>query len=262
MKLFELKNITAGYGEKDVLKGIDLSVKAGEFISIIGPNGAGKSTLLKVMAGNIQPASGGVTYKGREIDHAFRDFAKEVSVVHQFLENLLSFPVYEFIRLGRFPHQKIWQVETPEDREIIENALSITGISHLRDRPLTELSGGEKQLASIAQALAQSREVILLDEPISHLDISHSIQIMDILYNLSESGTTVITVLHDINLASDYCKRILGIRDGEIFLDGAPQDVINYKLIEELFNTICVASDNPVTKKPHTYPVPAYIKNK
>ncbi len=258
--MFELKNISAGYAENIVLKDIDLIIKEGEFITILGPNGAGKSTLLKVLAGNIRPVSGSINYKGDALKHVFKTFAQEVSVVHQFLENVLPFTVYDFIRLGRFPHQRTWELEKAGDKDIIENAIEITGISHLRERPLTELSGGERQLASIAQALAQSRKAILLDEPISHLDISHSIQIMDILHSLCESGTTIITVLHDINMASDYCKRILGIKEGGIFLDGTPKDIITYSLIEKLYDTQCVVFENPMTKKPYTFPVPGYLK--
>lgn len=260
MRLFQLENIKAGYGEKDVLKNIDLAIEREEFIAIIGPNGAGKSTLLKVLAGNIKPKEGTIIFKETEL-HKYKlsSIAREVSVVHQTVQNLMPFSVYEFIRMGRFPHQNTWIVETDEDRKIIQNALEITGITNLKDRLLSELSSGERQLVSVAQALAQSMNVMLLDEPISHLDINHSIQIMDILYRLSQNGTTIITVLHDINMASCYCKRVIGIKNGHIFLNGKPQDVITYNLIEELFDTQCVVYENPITKRPHTFPVPGYI---
>ena len=162
--------------------------------------------------------------------------------------------------MGRFPYQKSWEIETKEDKKVVQYALEITDIKYLAERPLTELSGGERQLVSIAQALVQSMNVMLLDEPISHLDIKHAIQIMDILHNLSMNGTTVITVLHDINIASDYCSRVIGVKNGNIFLDGGPQEVVTYDMIEELFDTQCVVFENPMTKKPYTFPVPGYLK--
>ncbi|MDY6935426.1 MAG: ABC transporter ATP-binding protein [Spirochaetota bacterium] len=261
MTLFKARNLCAGYGDKIVIDNIDLTIDKGDFISIIGPNGAGKSTLLKVLSYNIRPIRGTVRYKDILLQKYDRlSYAREISVVHQFIENLLPFSVYEFIRMGRFPHQRLWQIETKEDKEIIEKALEVTGISDFRHRTITELSGGERQLVFIAQALVQSSKVMLLDEPISHLDISHSIKIMDILYHLSINGTTIITVLHDINIASNYCKRIIALKNGNTFFDGAPQDVVTFKLIEELFNTPCIVIENPITKKPFTFPLPGYVK--
>ena len=263
MTLFSIKNLFAGYRSFTVLHDISISVESGEFISIIGPNGAGKSTLIKVLSNNIPHESGTVFFKGRDIKSIDRKImAAEISVVHQSMENILPFTVYDFLLMGRFPHQGILDLETPDDIEAVEKSMSITGILHLRDRRLTKLSGGEKQLARIAQALSQSSSVIILDEPISHLDISHSIQIMDILYQLNQGGTTIITVLHDINLAAAYCSRIIGLKNGRVFFDGIPSEVVTYRNIEELFDTTCVVYENPMTGKPYVFPVPGYVKEK
>ena len=261
--VFELINLHAGYDADEVLHNINLTVREGDFISIIGPNGAGKSTMLKTMAGLIKPSSGDILFKTRPMSrYSRRDLALNFSVVRQFQENLLPFTVIDFIKLGRFPHQKRWQVETDIDRKIISDAIEMTVISHLLNRQITELSGGEQQLVFITQALVQNSNTIILDEPVSHLDINHTTMIMDILHRLNLQGTTVITVLHDMNLASDYCSRICALKKGGIFFDGAPDEVLKYNLIEELFETPCVVLDNPITHKPFVYPVPEYITKK
>jgi iron complex transport system ATP-binding protein len=261
MKIYQTQNLTAGYRVLTVLHDINITIGENDFIGIIGPNGAGKSTLLKILSNNISPTGGNVLFRGRELkSYKTKSLAKKISVVHQSLENVLPFTVYNFLRMGRFPHQGMWEIETSEDREIIEHAMGMTKITHLRERKLSELSGGELQLARIAQSLTQSSDVILLDEPISHLDISHSIQIMDILYKLNREGTTIITVLHDINIASDYCSRIIGIKEGRIFIDGTPDEVLTYENLEGLYDTVCVVYENPLTKKPQVFPVPEYVK--
>lgn len=260
MDIYNIENISAGYGDHLILKGIDISVSEGDFISIIGPNGAGKSTFIKILSGDIKPVKGRVLFQRIPlVNYKKFELARELSIVHQFTENILPFTVYEFLRMGRFPHQKIWEIETDNDRDIINNALEIMDIIDLRDRLLTELSGGEMQLAYIAKALVQNRKVIILDEPVSHLDVKHSIQIMDILFNLNKQGSTIITVLHDINISSDYCNRIIGLKNGKIFFDGSPEDVMKYDLIEELFDIVCIVSENPISGKPIAYSVPEYV---
>ncbi len=261
MKIFDLQKITAGYGKHLIFQELDLSISEGDFISIIGPNGAGKSTLIKVLTGEIEPTEGDILFKNAPRNsYKKNELAREISIVHQFTENILPFRVYDFVKMGRFPHQKLWEIETARDTEIILNAVNITGISSLADRLLTELSGGELQLTHIAKALAQNKNIIILDEPVSHLDLKHSIEIMDILYNLNKEGATIITVLHDINIASAYCSRIIGIKKGDIFFDGSPEDVIKYDLIEDLFDIVCITRENPISGRPYIYPVPKHLQ--
>jgi len=258
-EIFKIQSISAGYDEKKVLNNISCSINEGDFVAFIGPNGTGKSTLLKVLTGLIEPFSGDVIFKNKSFkEYNQRELSREFSIVHQTSENLLPLNVHDFVRLGRFPFQKVWQLDTEEDEIIIKNAMKTTEIEELAQRPITQLSGGEQQLVFIARALAQSSSIIVLDEPISHLDIKHSIDIMDILYSLNKKGTTIIAVLHDINMASDYCSRIIGLKKGEIFIDGPPKEVIDYKNIEELYDTKCVVIYNPISGKPFVYPVPGY----
>jgi iron complex transport system ATP-binding protein len=261
MNIFELKSVSAGYGGAPVISGLDLGIGGGEFVSIIGPNGAGKSTLLKMLSGDDLLLAGSVLFNGRPVgEYRPRDLAREVSIVHQATEAIAPFTVHEFIRLGRFPHQAAFAVESARDREIIEWAAGTTGVKGLFHRRLTELSGGELQLVRIAHALAQNSRVILLDEPVSHLDIQHAVMIMDILWRLNREGATVVTVLHDINIASDYTSTIIGMKNGGIFFSGAPDDVLKYDLVEALFGTPCIVMKNPTTGRPFVYPVPGYVK--
>jgi ABC-type cobalamin/Fe3+-siderophores transport system ATPase subunit len=261
VNVFDLDSIRAGYGGAPVLRDLSLQIAEGEFITMIGPNGAGKSTLLKVMSGDIIPGAGSVLFHGRPLgDYRPRTLARMLSIVHQAAEARVAFTVREFIRMGRFPHQGSLVIEDDRDRGVIEGAAETTGAGHLLDRRLTELSGGELQLVRIAHALAQNSRVILLDEPVSHLDIQHAVMIMDILWKLNRGGATVLAVLHDINLASDYSGRILGMKEGKIFFSGAPREVLKYDLVEALFGTACIVMDNPTTGRPFVYPVPGYIK--
>ncbi|HQL82303.1 MAG TPA: ABC transporter ATP-binding protein [Spirochaetota bacterium] len=261
MSIFELHEVNAGYRDVPVLRDLGLTVSDGEFVSVIGPNGAGKSTLVKTLSGDVRPSSGTVLFKGRRLrDYRARVLARELSVVHQAAEALAPFTVYEFIRLGRFPHQDSFVLESDRDREMIARAAEATGVAGLLSRRLTELSGGELQLARIAHALAQNSSVILLDEPVSHLDIQHAVMIMDILWKLNREGATVVTVLHDINIASDYSTRIVGLREGGVFFSGAPAEVLRYDLVEALFGTSCIVLKNPTTGRPFVYPVPGYVQ--
>lgn len=258
--IFQLSGVRAGYGSEVVLNGIDFTIREGDFISLIGPNGTGKSTLLKVITGLKKPESGDILFRERPIgSYSPKTLAENFSVVHQSYDNIMPYSVRDFLRFGRFPHKGIWQYETEEDREIIESVIEMTSLSPLIDRRITGLSAGERQLVFIARALVQNRSVIILDEPVSHLDMKHTVKIMDILHTLNLSGATIITVLHDMNLASDYTGRIAGVKDGKIFFDGTPEDVIRYDIIEALFETTCVVTKNPTSGKPFVYTVPAYI---
>jgi iron complex transport system ATP-binding protein len=263
MKIFNMENVFAGYDKSAVIKNISLSIQKGDFISIIGPNGSGKSTLLKTMSGQIKPISGKVFFNDQPVDsYGKTKLAMEFSFIHSALEESAPFTVYEFVSMGLFPFRKIFNFNTAADNDLIEDALQLTDITHLKKRLVTELSAGERQLALLAQSLVQNREIILMDEPVSHLDVKHTTDFMDILYRLNKSGSTIISILHDINIASDYSRRIIALKDGEIFFSGTPAKVIKYKLIEELFGTVCVVLKNPISGMPFAYSVPEHAVKK
>jgi iron complex transport system ATP-binding protein len=263
MKLFNMENVSAGYENVSVIKNVSISVERGEFISIIGPNGSGKSTLLKTLSGQIKPMSGKISYKEIPIEsYSKTKLAREFSFIHSSLEGSAPFTVYEFVSMGLFPYRKLFKFNTEGNDDLILEALEMTDTAHLGKRLITEISAGERQLALLAQSLVQNREVILMDEPVSHLDIKHTTGFMDILYRLNKSGSTIISILHDINIASDYSQRIIGLKNGEIFFNGTPGKVIKYKFIEELFGTVCVVLKNPISGKPFAYSVPEHAVKK
>lgn len=261
MNLFTVDSLRAGYRGKEVLHNVSITVGAGEFAAIIGPNGAGKSTLLRSLSGYIAPSGGDITFMGKPVaSYTRREFSRELSVVPQFTETDLSFTVREFGELGLFPHRKFFDVGMSSGNETVDIALEAAGISHLGERNMMEISGGERQLAYIARALVQSSSVMLLDEPVSHLDISHAIRIMDVLHSQNRQGTTVITVLHDVNLAAEYCSRIIALKEGRVFADGTPREVLTYEKVEDLFDTVCIVTENPISKRPLVYPVPGFLR--
>jgi iron complex transport system ATP-binding protein len=256
--LLEIKDLVAGY-PSFFLKDINLSVSKGEFCGIIGPNGSGKTTLLKTISGIIRPLKGKIYLKGREIKEISRkEFARSIASVSQVLpqENLRA---EEYVLLGRIPHFRRFQFfETPRDREFALKCMELTGVLHLRDRIVGELSSGERQLLFIARGLAQEPEILLLDEPVAHLDIAHQIQVMDLLKRLnSELGLTMLIVLHDLNLAGEYCDRLILLKEGSIYRYGTPSEVITYQTIEEVYRTVVIVRENPLSKKPFVLPIPS-----
>lgn len=259
MKLFECTSIVCSYTTIPVLNNISLTINNGDFIGIIGPNGAGKSTLLKCLARILAPASGTIYYNGSDITAIpKKQYAQQVATVME-IEHLLPYTVESFVALGRFPHSSFGRYDD-EDISIIDNAIAYCSINTIKNKKLTQLSSGELQRVNIARALAQSTQCILLDEPISHLDIRHTIAIMDILKNLHKRGSTIITIIHDINIASEYCSRIIGLKQGTIIFDDTPEKCITYHTIEKLFDCICLVYNNPLSNKPFVYPVPGHIQ--
>lgn len=260
MDIFNVNSLHSGYGQTHVLHNISVTVARKDFLGIIGPNGAGKSTFLKALSGLLEPLKGFIDFYGQRLSsYEPLELARKMAFVPQFLENINPFKVENFIGMGRFPFRNFWEKSSREDREIIDDSLNITETVHLKDRLLSELSGGELQLVCLARALAQNKDVIICDEPVSNLDIRHSIKIMDLLYRLNREGSTIVTVLHDINIASDYCGSIMGLKEGEIFCHGKPSDCLTGEMISSLFDRECSMKKNPVTGNPYIYPVPEYL---
>ncbi len=260
MNIFDVDSLDSGYGTIRVLRNINVSVAPKDFLGIIGPNGAGKSTFLKTLSGLLEPLQGSVDFYGQKLSsYEPMEIARRMAFLPQFLANINPFRVENFIGMGRFPFLNFWEKNSREDREIINDSMKITGTVHLKDRLLSRLSGGELQLVCLARALAQNKDVIICDEPVSSLDIKHSIRIMDLLHRLNREGSTIITVLHDINMASDYCSSIMGLKGGGIFCHGKTADCLTGELVSSLFDRECSMKKNPVTGNPYIYPIPEYL---
>ncbi|MBU0634181.1 MAG: ABC transporter ATP-binding protein [Candidatus Omnitrophica bacterium] len=253
MEILKVDNLSCGYEDNIVVDDVSFSVKAGDFLGIIGPNGAGKTTLFRAISRILKPRQGNIFYKGRDVGCiSTRDFAQEVAVIPQILEVPFAFSVEEFVLMGRFPHVDRFEALKKADYAILENVLDFTDSAPLRKRKINELSGGERQRVILAQGFAQKPHLLLLDEPTAHLDIAHQAHILDLLKRLNkETNLTVIIVLHDLNLASSYCDRLILLGGGRIFKEGAPQDVLTYQNIEEVYKTVVVVRENPISRKPY-----------
>lgn len=253
--MLELKDLTCGYGAGFMLRRINLKIEDGAFIGIIGPNGSGKTTLLKATTRILKPECGGVFLEGSDIWRLpVKEIAKKVAVVPQD-SSLTDIKVEDFVLLGRIPYLKgLRFVESKKDLEVAEKSLGLTGTLSLKDRLLTEISGGERQLVLIARALTQQPRLLLLDEPTAHLDISHQVAVMDLIGRLNkELGLTVLVVMHDLNLAAEYCRQLLLISAGSICKIGLPEEVMDYRTIEQAYATTVVTGKNPVSGKPYIF---------
>jgi iron complex transport system ATP-binding protein len=235
--ILNVLGVTCGYGSSAVLSDATLQVSKGELLGIVGPNGSGKSTLLKAMSRVLPPRHGQVLLQEEDI-YKMRParVARRLAVVPQ--EAGLDFPftVEDIVMMGRIPHLKRFQREGPRDREIVQEAMRRTNTLDLAQRLVTELSGGEKQRVLIARALAQEPQVLFLDEPTSSLDLNHQIEIMELLNKLRfAEGLTAVMVVHDLNLASQYCDKLLVLKNGRIYTAGPPAEVLTEELIREVY---------------------------
>lgn len=262
MNILEVSNLTCRYDDLVAVKNVSFGVSRGEFLGIIGPNGSGKSTILRSIARVLKPTSGRITLNGQDIFNlTTKELARQIAVVPEDTTVSFSFTVLDIVMMGRAPYMKRFELETDNDLEIARRAMKMTDTLSLENRFINELSSGEKQRVIIAQSLAQEPKIILLDEPTAHLDINHEIEIFDLLKRLqNEMGLTIIVVSHDINLASEYCQRLILLKNGEIFKQGKPPDVITEENIEFVYDTKTIVDRNPLTKAPHIVLLPGQLK--
>lgn len=237
MTALAARALHAGYGSREVLRGIDLALAGGERIALVGPNGSGKTTLLRVLAGTLRPSAGTVELDGTALTTlAPRARARRIAVVPQTFTTPFAFTAREVAGLGRTPHVGAFGRPTARDRAAVDGALALADCGAVADRLLAELSGGERQRALIAMALAQEGDVLLLDEPTVHLDPQHQRSTLDLLGRLArERGVLVVVVLHDLNLASAMSDRVLVLADGRVVADGRPLDVLRAASVESVF---------------------------
>jgi iron complex transport system ATP-binding protein len=262
--MIRLEKIQCGYGPKIVLDGIDLEIKKGEFVGIIGPNGSGKTTVLRAITRLIKPVRGKIFLDDRDIyslNH--QEIAQQIAVVSQNLP-VITMTVKEFVLLGRIPYYKNLQFfENKQDLIAADRAMIMTDTERLKDHFMSEMSGGEVQLAFIARAIAQEPSLLLLDEPTAHLDITHQVSILDLIKRLNRQfNLTVIIVLHDLNLASEYCDRLVLMDSGKIQKAGTPEEVLTYNDIEEVYHTVVVVEKNPLSGKPFVLVVSEEVKKR
>ncbi|WP_037495839.1 ABC transporter ATP-binding protein [Solirubrobacter soli] len=248
--------LVVGYGEREVLHGVDVPLPAGRITAIVGANASGKSTLLRSFARLLKPSSGAVLLDGVAIGSLpTREVARRLGFLPQSPLPPEGLTVEDLVRRGRFPHQRLGRRSSAEDRSRVDWALAATGISELRDRPLDRLSGGQRQRAWIAMALAQDTSILLLDEPTSYLDLAHQLDVLDLLVELNEAGRTIGIVLHDLNHACRYAHHLVALREGVVVAAGAPEEIVTEELVWSVFGLRSRVIPDPVTGTPLCVPI-------
>jgi iron complex transport system ATP-binding protein len=256
--MLQVENVRLGYGKNTTLHNISLSVQCGEMLGIIGPNGSGKSTLIKGICRLLPPKDGRVLIDGKDVAHiSHAELARLVAVVPQTPNLPDTYTAFEIVLMGRTPHLGMLRFEGPRDFDIAWRAMEMTGTQSIAERRMHEISGGEKQRLIVARALAQEPKLILLDEPTSHLDIKYQIETLDFISKLcQEQNMTAVTVLHDLNLAAQYCDRLALIYEGEIHTEGSPQEVITAQNIREVYGAEVYVCPHPINSLPATLIMP------
>ncbi|WP_045515684.1 adenosylcobinamide amidohydrolase [Neobacillus niacini] len=245
--MLSVQHVSGGYSSESVLKDISFEVQTGELFGILGPNGSGKTTLLKMISGILQIAKGDIFIKGKRLQEFHsKQLAQIVAVLSQHSSQSFSYTVKETVSLGRYAHQTGWfQTWGEKDEMIVQRVMKQTGIASFQNKNIQELSGGEKQRVFLAQALAQEPEILLLDEPTNHLDLSYQKELLDLLKCwTTETGLTVLSIFHDLNLAGLYCDRLLLLENGRININHIPNEVLREERIREVYHT-------EIKKHPH-----------
>ena len=251
------EKLTLGYGKKTVARDLTVAIPEGHFTAIIGPNGCGKSTLLRTLSRLMTPTHGSVFLDGEQIQRfASKEVARRIGLLAQNATTPGDITVQELVARGRYPHQPLFTRWRTEDEEAVNRAMQATGIVDLAAQSVDTLSGGQRQRAWIAMVLAQETSIMLLDEPTTWLDISHQIDLLELLSDLNRArGYTLAAVLHDLNQACRYATHLIALRDGNIVAEGAPKEIVTPELIERIYGMRCMIIDDPVAGTPLVVPL-------
>ncbi len=250
------ESLTLSYGEQTIVEHLDVQVPPGRITAIVGANGCGKSTLLRALARLITPRAGQVVLDGKAL-HTLpsKEVARTLGLLPQSPIAPEGIVVADLVGRGRHPHQKLLARFTAHDYDVVAQALAATGVAEFADRPVDELSGGQRQRVWIAMALAQETDILLLDEPTTFLDVAHQIDVLDLLTDLNrDRGTTIVMVLHDINLAARYADHLFAMCGGEIVASGSPTEVVTSDLIRTVFDLDALVVPDPVSGTPIVLP--------
>jgi iron complex transport system ATP-binding protein len=249
--------VTLAYGDHVVVRDLDLQLTEGSFTAIVGPNGCGKSTLLRALGRLMRPAGGQVLLDGQAIARTpTREVARLLGLLPQAPVAPEGLTVADLVARGRHPHQSWLRQWSRDDEAVVGEALAWTDMADVADRPVDELSGGQRQRAWISMALAQGTDLLLLDEPTTYLDLSHQIDVLELVGRLhAERGRTVVVVLHDLNLAARYAQRLVAMKDGALVASGTPEEVLTEQLLADVFDLEARILTDPVAGTPMVVPV-------
>ncbi|MBW5447969.1 ATP-binding cassette domain-containing protein [Cohnella sp. CFH 77786] len=256
MNALEAKSLGLSYGSHRIFQDLNLSVETGKITVLIGSNGCGKSTLLRSMARLLKPEQGAILLDGGDIARLpTKEVAKRMALLPQGPTAPEGLTVLQLVKQGRYPYQSWLRQWSREDEKMVRRALEVTGLSEWAEKSVDSLSGGQRQRAWIAMTLAQDTDMILLDEPTTYLDMTHQLEVLDLLYERNErDGRTIVMVLHDINLACRYAHRIVAIKNGRVYAQGAPEEVVTAEMIEAVFEMKCQMILDPVYGTPLCIP--------
>lgn len=257
MSVLNGQHLTLSYEHTTIINNLSLNIPEGKVTVLIGPNGCGKSTLLRGLSRLLKPRVGQVVLDSQDIwKMPTKELAKRLGILPQGPVAPEGLTVHELVAQGRYPHQSWFQQWSLEDERMTEEALLITGLTDLADRPIDTLSGGQRQRAWIAMTLAQDSDIILLDEPTTFLDLAYQIEVLDLLHDLNVTqGKTIVMVLHDLNQACRYADYLVAVHSGRIAAQGEPQDVIQREMIREVFGIDCHIMADPITATPLIVPI-------
>ena len=238
MDNISINNLTFGYDKRVIFNDLSLAFQQGDLCSILGPNGSGKTTLLKCIVGLLQPSGGTIALHGKPLsEYKMMDLARKIAYVPQYQDIVFDISVFDYVMLGRNPYQTPWQMQRVEDKEIAEEMLRKCNVWHYRDTLIQSLSGGERQRVMIARAMAQQTGILLLDEPLTNIDVTHKFEIMDILQELNEEQkVTVLIILHDLPIAKTYSKQVLLLKAGNLLQFGDENAVLTEENIRNCFD--------------------------
>lgn len=256
-KQLEIKDLSFGYHNEKILKHIDMIIPQNKISIILGANGCGKSTLLKNMCRVLKPTQGKIYLNSQDIfQYSSKKLAQKIGLMPQLPEIPAGITVYDLVSRGRYPYREPFRGMSNKDYEMIDEAMELMGISHLAKSYVDELSGGQRQRVWIALALAQDTDVLFLDEPTTFLDIQYQIEILDLLCDLNQKkGTTIIMVLHDINLSARYGDYIFALSKGQVISHGQPEEILTESLIEQVYGMKCQIIKDPLSNSPLILPI-------
>ncbi|MGG4471225.1 ABC transporter ATP-binding protein [Paenibacillus alvei] len=256
MAMLETKSLTLSYGDTVIIDELNLKIPKGEITVFIGSNGCGKSTLLRSLARLLKPQSGSILIEEQMISKlSTKEIAKQLAILPQGPVAPEGLTVLQLVKQGRYPYQKWYRQWSEEDEQIVNNALEVTGMLALGERLVDSLSGGQRQRAWIAMTLAQNTNIILLDEPTTYLDMTHQIEVLDLLFELNEKeNRTIVMVLHDLNLACRYADHLIAVKERNVYAQGKPEEVITPQVVKDVFNLDCEVTTDPLFGTPLCIP--------
>ena len=256
------QQLTLAYEGKPIILDLNLTIPTGKITVLVGANGCGKSTLLRGLARLLKPRGGAVYLDGASIFNLpTKVLAQQLGILPQGPIAPEGLTVRDLVAQGRYPYQNWLQQWSKDDEFMVETALATTQMSHLADRVLDTLSGGQRQRAWLAMALAQDTDILLLDEPTTFLDLAHQVEVLDLLYDLHQSkGRTIVMVLHDLNQACRYADSLVAVRQGQIYAQGTPSQVMTEGMVREVFGLDCRIVPDPVVGTPMCVPIGRWVK--